>query len=44
MQPDPQNSEQMLDVDRFRDVIGRASFNALFTVAFHRFRRQRNDR
>jgi len=39
-----QRRQQLLGIDRLRQVVGSASLWHFSTVALHRFRRQRNDR
>src|SRR5688572_12995772 len=44
VEPYPEEREQMLRVDGFGDVVGSTSIDALFLVALHRFRSEREDR
>ena len=43
MQPHAYREQQLLGIDRFGQVVGRAGFKAFFTIAFHRFGSQRDD-
>src|SRR6266508_4140977 len=44
VEPDPHQRQELLGIDRLRNVIRRAGFDALFPIAFHRLRSQRDDR
>src|SRR5689334_22771507 len=44
VQPDPQQREQLLGVDRLRDVVGGARLDALLAVALHRLGGDGDDR
>ena len=44
VQPDAQQREQLLGVDRLGDVVGRAGLDALLAVALHRLGGERDDR
>ena len=44
VQPYAQQRQQLLGVDRLRDVVGRAGLQALLAVALHRLGRQRQNR
>src|SRR5688572_14214563 len=44
MQPHSQRRQQLLGVDRFREVVRRTGFEALLAVALHRLRGQSDDR
>src|SRR5688572_17401261 len=43
-QPDPEQRQELLQVDRFRDVIRRAGLDALLAVALHRLGGDGDDR
>src|ERR1700684_35433 len=43
VQPHAQRGEQLLDVDRLREIVGRAGLQAFLTVALHGFGRQRQN-
>src|SRR5690242_6846601 len=44
VQPYPHQTQQLLRIDWLCDIVGGARGDALFTIALHRFRRQRDDR
>src|SRR5262245_25216801 len=41
--PDAQQAEQLVRVDRFRDIIRSASVETFLSITFHRFGRQSED-
>ena len=43
-EPDSQEGQQFIGIDRFRDVIRRAGLKAAFTIPLHGLRGQRQDR
>src|SRR6202030_3560479 len=44
MQPHPQSGHQLLDVDRFRQVVGSSRVEAFLAISLHGLRRQRQNR